>query len=364
MVSVITFNGSVQNKVLEYFSSLNIDLEVVKFSDLKSLKLECKNRFFLCEVSEMSVFDFREVTEFLETKDSQVFRYTFNSGSLCEVEDECILHLPMTKPQLISNLKVLRNFYVSKKKNEILENFLNTRSRLINLGELTASVMHDLNNFTMVASASFEGIKFAVDKNSCLTKIDRFCHIGKKSINELMRISSKCDSFLNGADTIRIEEISIFEICEWIEDIFKAEFTRYNIELKISVNPEIVIKSDRSVIMQSLLNLVKNSISAIKNKLDHKWIEVGLIDSTDGMTLEVSDSGTMCSSMTDHLFDINKSSNSKDGHGLGLYLVRKRLSELNINIDVTLNPNTTFFIELPRDIVSYQNTLGSSLSIA
>lgn len=206
----------------------------------------------------------------------------------------------------------------------------------------------------MVSSASYSGIKFAMEKNKCEKKISRFCKLGTRATDELMNISARCDSFMNGQDGIVIETFYLNDIVLWLEEIFKRELSKYKINFKYDVSKSVIIKSDRSIIMQSLLNLVKNSIKAIKGSKSDRWIEVIFDMDQNVPTIKVVDSGSISEEVSKQVFGINFSSCKKNGHGIGLYLVRKRLKELGITINVSLSSssNTTFELILPSGMVT------------
>lgn len=341
---VISCHTTPNEKLIQYLGSLNIEFDYYHINDFSP---SMYNGFYLVDSSEQN----QDLEDRL--KGQKYLYYSFDS-SCSERVSSNTLYFPMKKNQLVATLDLFNHLDLERKLSLDLEEYIQSNSTFINLGELTASVIHDLNNFMMVSSASYSGIKFVLEHKFCEEKIKKFCRLGSRATDELMRISAKCDSFLSGGSTLKIETFSLFDLCSWLGEMFQSDLRLHNIDLKLSVNKGVVLECDQSVLLQALLNLLKNSIRAIKNSHGEKWIEINFKMSLEDFRIEFVDSGRGDADKLDNAFRVSSSRElSQGGHGIGLYLVRKRLSELNIAISSVKSSHTTFVMVLPRDMVTY-----------
>lgn len=241
-----------------------------------------------------------------------------------------------------------------EEKIQSLEDEIVSNERLVNLGELTGSVIHDLNNYANVCLASFSGINYIVKSKGNLDAVERFSKIGERSVKELGKLSSKCDSFIKGEGVVQEEVFHLYEICEWLEGMFRGKFRENRINFNIDVNKSVIAKTDKSILMQSLLNLIKNSIKALEDaSLDKKWITISFKHTSKAPTVSVTDAGSIPSDMKPKLFEKYFTSDCRRGHGLGLFMVKKRLAEIDVAIEIDKSVNTCFNLFLKPSAVTY-----------
>ena len=352
-VLIITEDSQNINDEILYFSSEEIPTTTVSLSRLSTNLEDFKNSLLLYNQSKMS-FDGKRVIRDLHVQGIlSLIPYTFEDEEKgASVNDIFSLCLPLNKRKFYQHTKALVELNRERRIREELEQYIQSSSRLVSLGELTGAVIHDLNNYMTVCMASYSGIDTAIEKKLGDAKVRKFMGLGKRAVDEIIRISQRCDSFIKGDQTIVMESFQLYELCSWVGDLMEFQLRQAKIDYRIRINRSINLNTDRSVLMQSILNMVKNSIRAIESCDGERWIEVSFENDLHEPKIKVTDSGSIDFASMNRVFDLNFTSNDGDGHGLGLYLVKKNLAELNISIEVGNNGNTQFSMTLPKSIIS------------
>ncbi len=242
----------------------------------------------------------------------------------------------------------------AEKKLQLLENQIASNARFVNLGELTGSVIHDLNNYTNVCLASFSGINYVIEKKGDLESVKKFSDLGERSVHELVSLSKKCESFIKSGEQRQEEVFHLYDICQWLVGMFKDQLRESQIELNIDVNQSVIMKTDKATLTQSLLNLVKNSIKALSGLSDKdKWITISFKHKRDFPTISVLDSGQIPEAERKEVFKKYYTSDQYKGHGIGLYIVRKNLLNIDIRIELDPTGNTCFNLLFNPNSVTY-----------
>lgn len=122
----------------------------------------------------------------------------------------------------------------------------------------------------------------------------------------------------------QIAEISLKDLMTELVLLFEESFGEENINFEWSIEPEdLLLKADREQIDQVLINLIKNSIWAVKNELDKKISLKAFISTNKSIQIEIKDSG---SGIEDELLDkifIPFFTTRTEGSGIGLSLSRQ-----------------------------------------
>ncbi len=120
-----------------------------------------------------------------------------------------------------------------------------------------------------------------------------------------------------------------------------------NIDLQIVLKDTgIMLEVDTNLIEQVLINLVVNSIEAVKDKAEAKIVLSSYRDSNNKMVISVADNGTgMPAEVIDKIF-IPFFSTKKNGSGIGLSLSKQimMLHRGNIQIHSVEGVGTSFLL--------------------
>ena len=218
-------------------------------------------------------------------------------------------------------------------------------SKMAKLGELTASIAHELRNATMVSSLAVD----LLQRNICLKQSDMKCslHIDTikqglqrldKTITHLLGYSKSSDHdrvinlkdffdtlIILNADRIRVQSITVKNI---IEDI--------------CIN---VVEDSLQIIF---LNLIENAIHAMKDK---GILKITAKQNKNNTIISIADNGKgICESDKTRIFDAFYSTKASNGTGLGLAIVKGEVDRLggSISFKSVEGKGSTFSITIPN----------------
>ena len=242
-----------------------------------------------------------------------------------------------------------------------LDKQLRQYDRLAVIGELTASLAHEVRNPLGSIRGAVEIMRDEIPEK--LKKSDFFQIL----IEETQRLSTVVENYLQYARR-QSPEIKKFDIKETIinaEVLLSRQFTRNNHNLNIQLpDGPCYTNGDPNQLWQILINLLVNADQAMPgtgdivvrlisignakgderaNQDDERelWYEISVVDQGIGMT-------------TEQLENIYKPffSSKSSGTGLGMAIV-KRIADENkwkINIQSELDQGTTFQLQLPGEL--------------
>lgn len=225
---------------------------------------------------------------------------------------------------------------------------------LTSLGELASNVTHEINNPLTVIAGSLEILSRSMangptspDNASINTdRIDRAIkHVDRisKIIHGLRRYSRQDD--LNATRHMLLKDVfaSVAELC--------SEKLRANsVQLSLEVPPEMAIVCNSIQIEQVLVNLITNSIDAVRTEPD-RWIKLRSVAAGNVIEIEVVDSGSginpeHAKRLAEPFFTTKEPGK---GTGLGLSISRTILQQHGGELQYdAASPHTRFVIRLPK----------------
>jgi len=223
-------------------------------------------------------------------------------------------------------------------------------SKMYTLGEMAASIAHELNNpmaviqgvawMTQASAQSGEILPDKISEN--MTKIIKMTERSSKIIKGV-RLFAR-----DGADD-PIEPIELNSIIEDTLEICKWKINQKRIQL-IWESKDAALSSGRPVqISQVLLNLLNNATDAIEGSQE-PWMRIDLEEKNDHWVISVTDSGAgipteVVKKMMVPFFTTKASGK---GTGLGLSISQKIMKDHNGRFWYEENsPNTKFCFSLP-----------------
>ena len=143
-----------------------------------------------------------------------------------------------------------------------------------------------------------------------------------------------------------------FDVQEFVLDTFDEmkHTLKQGQHLELAYAGEVLFNTDKRLLKNVLINLLSN---AVKFSEENKKIQVTIENGETKMTVEVKDEGIgIAQEDMQYLFSTfyrAKNAVNIQGTGLGLHIVKRYISMLegNINISSELNKGCTFHIELP-----------------
>jgi two-component system NtrC family sensor kinase len=274
-----------------------------------------------------------------------------------------------------------------------IENLKSTQMKLVetekmaSLGQLTAGVAHEINNpinfvgsnvkplrldflelFSLIDKYKEAGIK--PDKKELLSAADEYSQkIDLDFIKE--EILSLLDGIEEGANrtTEIVQSLRTFSRTDELilkpADVNKAILSTlillrstipYYIEIKPVLNRLPLLNCYPGKISQVLMNLINNSIQAIKAKghNDHESITITTVDYPENIIIEITDTGIgMSNEVRQRIFEpFFTTKNVGEGTGLGLSIVFGIIEDHRGAVDVHSEPGkgTSFMIRLPKNL--------------
>lgn len=226
-------------------------------------------------------------------------------------------------------------------------------SKLASLGEFSASIAHEINNPLTIIEGATNLIKILLREEP----IDRYAldKSADKVILTTQRIARIIKSLRMLSGNVKEEpfnNVSFMDIVEPSLEITKSKLLEHNIELRINPGKEnIPLFGNEIQLSQVIMNLVSNSIDAIKDQEGSRWIEIQYCPSVIWLDILIHDSGLgvseeIAGKMMEPFFT-TKSSNQ--GTGLGLSISKSILDSHGATIELVKEmKNTVFRIRFPR----------------
>ena len=180
--------------------------------------------------------------------------------------------------------------------------------------------------------------------------------------NEILDLFEKCKTVIGGLDKMlykltvisafasakKVEPIDFKVLIRKVKDKFKSDLDIKQAAVQLFGYPIKGFMCDQAMLLCIFENLLENSLCYSR---ELPVIKITLRQLETVLLIDFEDNGTGIElAAQDKIFDMYyRGSNRSQGHGLGLYTVRKVLKILNGTIKMTseLNVSTTFHIELP-----------------
>jgi len=233
-------------------------------------------------------------------------------------------------------------------------------SRLGALGEMSASLAHEINNPLSIIGTCTKMIQKEMDKSPSFsdsqvpTYLDRI----NKSVVRVGKIIRGLRTFSNQSDLLPKEKTLLKEVVEDTCFFCSELLVSKDILLEIEAVPEVKVLCHPVQISQVLINLIKNASDVLVDESDvsQRWIRLHFEIIEDSIYIYVQNgSKKIDKQIADKIFDpFFTTKASGVGTGLGLSISKKIMSEHHGDISIDLSfPFTTFLLQLP--IVKLEN---------
>ena len=229
-----------------------------------------------------------------------------------------------------------------------LEAKVRTADRLAAVGELSASIAHEIRNPLASISGSVEVLKSEVPVSGDNARLMELI------VKESHRLSRILSEFLQYARIDRPAFTKV-ELCHIINEVLQIlhhhESFTSNIRIDFEADESIVyVIGSEDLIKQLLLNLAVNACESFEGNAGKLTFRLAADSASEIVELYVQDNGPGIAEK-----DLKKIyqpfySTKKQGSGLGLSIVHRICSalKLNISVDSQLGEGTTFLIEFKR----------------
>ncbi|MCB9257867.1 MAG: HAMP domain-containing histidine kinase [Ignavibacteriales bacterium] len=223
---------------------------------------------------------------------------------------------------------------------------LQRADKMVTLGELTASMAHDINNHSAIVMSRTDYLIYEADNNSNLKPYQDDLEVINNQIDKISKVtgnilkhSKKLSKTFAEFDLV----IHVENIIDMLEPLIKKKKIYLIREIKLS---KALVYGDPNQIEQVLLNLISNAVDALPNGGELKVIVQK--NSEDKIQLIINDNGIGIEEESlDKIFSPFYTEKTSDkGTGLGLYIVQNICKNHNaeINCKSKINEGTTFTI--------------------
>lgn len=296
------------------------------------------------------------------------FLLTIAIGVLLHLTDLQLINRINLSPQLLSSYSVLSGmlaltmsafstYYfqliVLQKEVEIEnknQHLFNTE-KLASLGTLSSGIAHEINTPLTVIQGTTQQLKREINNSDTKISSEANDKLDKilKMVDRISQIVKSLKAYNRNESNLPLNEINLREIINECYVLHKSDLNGYHINFEVNCLDTIKVLSRESDLIQVFINLISNSIHAIKNQSENKWIKINVEIVNHHVVIYFSDSGDGISEPHQtKIFDpFYTSKKVGEGTGLGLYITRSLLDMMNGTIEyLETQPNTTFKISL------------------
>lgn len=218
--------------------------------------------------------------------------------------------------------------------------------KLASLGELAASMAHEINNPLGIISGYTELLMFSPNiEQKTHDKLD----VILKSCERISHIVGNLKKFSRSEDRMAHQEKSLSSIIHESITLARPRLKRHLVAIEF-VGDDAMIDCNEIEIEQVILNLINNAVDAVKT-LPERWIKIALLLHEDVVELQVTDSGDgIPESIRQKLFSpFFTTKKAGEGTGLGLSIIKGILKDHNASVDYDgTHTNTCFVIRFPK----------------
>ncbi len=271
------------------------------------------------------------------------------------ITDQTIMATTNTLLQTnIQKVRELNEALIKEKEiTEFQQKQLLSNSRSAAMGEMISMIAHQWRQPLSLINTVIATLKIKKELGILNNKIiDNSINKIEKTTNFL---SSTIDDFRDYFKPNKIATtVNISNLFEKSLFFLKSELKQLDIEYAIDIDPNISIMTYKNELLQTILNILKNSIDAFKEKKKKKKkISVVVVNNKKSIFITIEDNaGGIESKNLEKVFEPYFSTKSKNGTGLGLYMCKTIINEhLHGNISLNSNTNgTKVAIQLPDKV--------------
>lgn len=239
-----------------------------------------------------------------------------------------------------------------EKKNELA---LIQTSKMASLGTMASGIAHEINNPVTAIINHLYLMRINISeakelsKEKILSDIDRI----DRQVDRIHKVTETMRQFARKDTAVKLAPVSLTSCAEEMRTLTHEKTTRCGVRFEVDPSFEghwVVAHSVR--LIQILLNLCNNSIQAIADKKEEKWVRMELQEAgVTTLRIRVVDSGLgippeVASRIMEPFFTTKAAG---EGTGLGLGLSRSLAESMGGKLYYDPSEkHTTFVLELPR----------------
>jgi signal transduction histidine kinase len=226
-----------------------------------------------------------------------------------------------------------------------LEDRLRKAEHLANLGEMVATVSHEIKNPLGIISSTAELLKDRKKENGADIQLAQII------LEETKRLNQTLSEFLEFArpEIPKFTPCSVTEVLDKILSFLIPGFQTYGVEVIKDYKDKPVIEADANLLHRSFLNIVINAIQAMPSGGQLK-VAVEIALDNKGVVITFADTGTgMQEEVLENVFTPFFTTKEK-GSGLGLPVVKRIIENHDgrVKIESKIGKGTKVIVFLPQ----------------
>ena len=340
---VQTYSGNVLDNMTDALITTDKEGKITIFN---------KNAEKLFGKTEMDVLG-KKLTDVLDKKFSFVEDSLKDKGNLYNIEVEYKDASGADKILLVSTARVydksgeLDSFTIVFRDItgiRSMEKQVRQHEKMAAMGELASGVAHEIRNPLNAISMVAQRYKKEFKPSG---KADEYNSMTDVLLSETKRVNNIIQQFLRFARPPKLNKIEI-EVKDLVKDVsamIEAQCRSKKLEFELKCNCEQRINVDKDLMKQALLNILQNSVDAVKKGKIIFEVE----KSKSGILFTISDTGPgIPQDKLDKIFNLYFTT-KPSGTGMGLSIVQQIISQHNgtINVESEAGKGTKFTIEIP-----------------
>jgi len=143
-----------------------------------------------------------------------------------------------------------------------------------------------------------------------------------------------------------LSNLKVQNLFNQIEDLFKAELQKFNINISINNTQDAQINADEKLISQVFINLIKNAIDALKEIKDGRITISAFYNTNSNIIIYIEDNGVGIPVESLNKVFIPFYTTKKEGSGIGLSFARQVMLLHNGFINLYSEENSYTKVEL------------------
>lgn len=240
----------------------------------------------------------------------------------------------------------------TQQKLESAQKMAQHNSKLVALGELSATISHEINNPLSLISGTNSILKKAALKNNVdINLIEKSTNRIDKALDKIYKIIKSVKKLVSNPNQVNKSDILVKSLIDDLLIFQQHQCEIRDIYLEYSLeNESLLVFGNEIQIGQVLVVLINNAMDAIE-ELENKWIKIEVKEDHGNIKFLITDSGAgipqdIAAQMFDSFFTTKKLGR---GSGIGLDVAKNIIELHHGKIYINHNhSNTQFVIELPQ----------------
>ncbi len=229
-------------------------------------------------------------------------------------------------------------------------------AKLVTVGEVSASIAHDIANPLSVIIARVEilldSISDSKEKDNINFLKDGLSVISKMS-QRILRIVRNIQYLSQSGDQDELETVNVSDLCSQALEIVEEKAKSMDVSLDVFVDKGLSLKGRRTQLVQLLVNLLNNAIDSCENSLK-KQVQIRALQVSEQiLSLAVKDTGVGISpDIKEKILEpLYTTKEVGKGTGLGLTIVQRIIANHQGQLSIySTEAGTEFCVKLHKDL--------------